>query len=237
MDCRYCFEPCVEPRRGGERNWVRPCDCKSAVHRKCLEQWNEARGEVLGNAAATCEICNSRFATAQVAKFDRSKCCSDIAWTLYYIFALPVFFTCEVVIMFGYSLVGAGGTAMLIAVILVPVASLVIIGGVCCCVVCDQDPKNTVYVCHVLYIMSGVIIVTQGLSLFIANPILGRPIAFTPTFATFGVMFGIEVVAFTVATIVCAIVMYGQNHWVHTENVIVDKEVVDASEKVPDLVV
>lgn len=43
----------------------------------------------------------------------------------------------------------------------------------------------------VYYYISFLIITTQALSLFIANPILQRPIAFTPTIETFGIMLGI----------------------------------------------
>ncbi len=82
-----------------------------------------------------------------------------------------------------------------------------------------------------MYYMSLITIIIQGLGLVIANPILGKPIEFTPRGETFGIMLGILVGIGLVIFIILGIwkigvkiKQYTATHWMKETDVIVDRE-------------
>jgi len=72
------------------------------------------------------------------------------------------------------------------------------------------------------------VVIIQLLSLVIANPILGRPIAFTPRGETFGIMFGIIAAIHLLALIIYGIYRgirwYANKNWINRTDVIIDRQ-------------
>jgi integral membrane sensor domain MASE1 len=79
-----------------------------------------------------------------------------------------------------------------------------------------------------LYYECITVVIIQLMSLVIANPILGRPVAFTPRGDTFGIMLGLliglGIVTFIVYLIIRGIRYYAKKHWIKETTDIVDRE-------------
>ena len=76
MECRYCLMDIDL-----EEKDIFPCECKSPVHKKCLDEWNSRR---ISNYNR-CEICNTEY------KFKYYKFCK-CSFQKIYILMIGVFY-------------------------------------------------------------------------------------------------------------------------------------------------
>lgn len=190
-----------------------------------------------------CEICESPYSVVKVVTFDRSACCKDVFKVPYVLFSILLTVFAIPFAMFGQSLFDRSDAIIAVVVIVtlfyLPtlVIFLYIIGSSCC----DNNSEPftirvspfeyfnstlALQVATIYYYISLSIIIIQGLGLVIANPILGRPIAFTPTGETFGIMLGITVGAailvFFVIFVIGQIQHNARTKWIKETMVIVD---------------
>jgi RING-variant domain len=230
--CRICFTS----HETDDNPLLRPCSCNSHVHRICLKKWNENRE----SDQSICEICHEKYAVAAVRNVNYKDCrkdiCTVILYNLYGIFSLAYYVFAIPFAMFGYSLVPVPSYQAVPPSIIVPICFLIGYTGFFLdhCFFSldspkpDSKKKNFLNYLIILNIISTSVIVIQALSLFIANPILGNPIAFTPTGITFAVMLGLIAGLAILALIAYGIGIccrnYASEHWVDSKEQIVNKE-------------
>lgn len=233
-DCKFCLEPITNSLKA-----MKPCNCNAYVHNKCLDQWNQQRGEGDG---AKCEICKSSYATNKVTTFDKKACCTDIFSVIYVIFAILAMIFAVPFVMLGLTLFewsDPPDSGQIIGVTLGPYGFY---GAMMMCYIFTNqeyirktniscigylNTKPILKFATLLYYISLGVIVIQGLGIIIANPILGRPIAFTPRGETFGIIFGIltgvVIIIVLIYLSIVGIKRYATNNWIKEEDVIVDK--------------
>ena len=193
----------------------------------------------------SCEICFSSYSIERVAVFDKKACRLDVLKVFYAIFAILLFIFAVPFAMFGQTLfdwpintvTGRPYDGQIIGIFLgtVFMYTFIILPMFCSLHVCDMSIKvpffanNTKFLqfITVIYYAAFSIIIIQGLSLFIVNPILGRPIAFTPRGETFGIMLGISIGVLLVALIIYKIIIetknYAVKHWITEKEIYVNK--------------
>ena len=226
--CRYCLGK-VDVNSG---NAHRPCDCRSYVHDDCLNRWlrdnNNNNNNNNNNANRNvCEICHSEFAI--LVSYDKKCECGifkrhvlNVLLIIYLVINVLLMPFATIFVILGLSLLDNNSELFAIPITILSIIAFVLMflppfgfffDAKNCDFVSYISPKLPDNLLARLALNSGVIycgicIIIQGLSLVIANPILGRPIAFTPRGETFGIMLAILIGICLIAFIIHLIVLY-----------------------------
>jgi len=185
------------------------------------------------------EVCDLPYEIQTVVEFDKKACCSDITKVLYIIFsALFLVFACPFA-MLGYTLFTINSNSNDAGYVTIGIGAFYIIFIWICISLFQTETRKIspieyfngsrlLKAATIANYVSISIIVIQLLGLIIANPILGRPVAFTPRGELFGITLGLIVglliVAFVVYWIVRGvqwIIEYTNNKWIKRTDVVV----------------
>jgi RING-variant domain len=233
--CRYCLDAVIP----SSNKVHRPCDCRSYVHDACLKEWNETRK---GNSNV-CEVCNSNLTVKTKTKY-MCKCgefgehCFTALKVIYIIIGLLSVPLTTSLIMFAGTLFDPQYYAVYVvddrevaSRIIEIYAPLGIITGcytlgvwgvfIFIYLMESQDMESCLKYATLWLSICVAFMVIQGLSCVIANPILGRPIAFTPRGETFGVMLALLVGLALIGLAIYGIVWYVRKYCVVSEEVAV----------------
>ena len=192
MSCKHCHEGIVD---FDDSKIISLCDCKNYLHRDCADSWLKT------NNKTKCEICEVDYNIDIKRRFNFKKCGTDFGRWVYLFSGYISFLIAIPFLALGFTVLDLVGDIAF-------VWAAPIVGGIgihIICFVCTWDKhkkgkkllfpwfNNDMYMYSATWGFVEIIIVAviQCLGVVVVNPILGRPIEFTPKIETFGIMVGL----------------------------------------------